>query len=811
MNKLTDVAFAVPMPGAEKWSLGMDGKPFEGTLPDADKSVWLHQERWDHARLMDGNNAVPKAEGKKSDGWLAVSAASAIVTGFLRDIWQKFPKELEADRTGITFHFWPQHGRRVFKQEEEIARANIYKLWFAHQGRALDLQLPSTYFDQLMEWDAQKKWDVEDTAAYGYASNGQGLAIGNDFCVTLQGSAPKSDDITRQSRLYQQNPHAMASPSWNVSTLVEGVMAARDDKRWPEIERYLNGFYPTCMLNIVEHGTEYGMWIYANTHNGWELPNNYAPLHRVWNNTHYRQVWTPWILYFRGGPLQMLQWARANTDNLMDVATVNYADPKNPMKYHTPGGMYHVKGFVPWGAPPYGMASKNAHGGVWGHWIGPDAFLIRYCIEGNLRAWDLYRMWGSSLGSMRLPYGPGREGVNTFGEILNYYQATWDPQAIMYNHDFAEAMLNTPFDKFMVSPVWHKTWLDRCYDLTRDERTVKGITEYIAKGPACDNPGPNAFAWRATQNKSYLTRLMPHVYDTVRHVYSNPADPLNGFAAYVSAARTPFMQQLPYYLGALQAAGITAIERGGNDTGTYPIAGTHLYSQTQRREIGLYIHALDPDDRPFKVKIETADGHDTMNFDILVFSPSGKMVGHFIHDYQQDKTLRFTGDTVKHLEIPKDGEKGVYTIECIGAFGSFAMIAPVTDMPHEIASFPKGSRVKGVGRQMGYLGLPPKSSATVTFKAANWYNSASPACIHIDGSDGKPLLDTSLLDGSQRTEVSVDLKSGDKTQAWPIDMICQFGPFIQWSGETPGVYFSCRADDFEPIFKAMTTHTSASP
>src|SRR6185436_11491349 len=82
-KKLRGLGFEIKPAGAEQWAMGGDHNPFFGSLPVAGKdkagkslppdSVWLHQDRWDHFRLMRSEDELITA-GKKSDGWAAVTS-----------------------------------------------------------------------------------------------------------------------------------------------------------------------------------------------------------------------------------------------------------------------------------------------------------------------------------------------------------------------------------------------------------------------------------------------------------------------------------------------------------------------------------------------------------------------------------------------------------------------------------------------------------------------------------------------------------------------------------------------------------------
>jgi len=795
LNKLRNVSFAVPVVGATNWAASIDGKTAEGTLPEPGKSVWLHQERADRLRL------TGEEKGRRADGWLSVSSPKTTVTGFLRDIWQRFPKELEGDRDGLIFHFWPQHGRRVFTEAEEFDKRNIYKAWFAHQGRMLDLQMPATYYDRLQEWKDQDGWDPERTSDIGYMTSGEGVAIGNEFRILLQPGPAKADELMKHARLFQQDAYASAAPSWNAATLAMGHLAARDDKRWPEVERLINDLYPTGMFNIAAYLGDYGMWIYGNTHNPWD--GTQPRLHRIWQNSHYQHVGGTWLLYFRSGAPELLRWARANSDEYMDVGTVNYHNPDRPLKGRTTGAMCHAKGFVPWGTRHYGMFQFDADVGVSGHWVDPDAFLFRYYLEGNPRALDLYKAWSAAVFTDSLPFGAGRELSNTIGMMLSYYTATWDPNAIPYLRYMANGMLEVPFEKFPHAPsfpMWHKQWMDRYYDLTRDERVVAAIQSYIAAG--FDHSSPNAFAYRTTGNKKYLERVLPGAYDTARLVYENPDDPLHGFAPYAMATGVISVRELPYVLGAMQMAGIDSLTTSPEDKSYYPVGASHLYSQTGRKEISLTILALDPDDREFKVTVGPLEpGMHPADF--IVVSPSGKIM-------HVGEKLRELGKPFEVVTIPKDGEKGVYTIELFGHLPMFH--APLTDLPSEIARIPKDGEIRAPNRQMGYLILPPNTSATLKFNAWSYGQIPCPNYARVADATGKTLLETSLLAIGQRKEASIELKSGPKPATYPYYAVSWIGPGLSWTGDAEALYLARRANDIEPILKALpSTPPPATP
>lgn len=143
------------------YAFGIEGtKPVEGPAPKRGKTIFLHQEKGDLFRLVDGN-VTTLTTGRHADGWLALKDSTSTtpqVAIAIKDIYQKFPKELELDnvvepsqppggpgsRLHQVVHFWPKHGRHVFEgAPTDTTHEHIYKLRYAHQGRVLQLQPPS--------------------------------------------------------------------------------------------------------------------------------------------------------------------------------------------------------------------------------------------------------------------------------------------------------------------------------------------------------------------------------------------------------------------------------------------------------------------------------------------------------------------------------------------------------------------------------------------------------------------------------------------------------------------------------------------
>ncbi|MHC4884807.1 MAG: exo-rhamnogalacturonan lyase family protein [Planctomycetota bacterium] len=436
-HRLNEVGFHIPTIEANGWALGMDGKTIGDSRFVKGKPTSLHQYRWDRLRVLN----FPKTEsyrgkmiitgeektGKKSDGWgslifgkeeagtdgggdeldiedMELDDPRVLLTAEVRNIWQKFPKELALGENGITVYTWPAHGKLTFDDSEMYEWKDIYKLRYFHHGKLLDLRFPSKAYSILNRHNFLESEPSDEAALH---ANGQGVALASTFRLRFHNIEPEQRG--EQAALFQQPPHARSPGEWNTATGFMGPVAAVDRKNFPEVEKDLDTVFADYMRVVVDGTHEYGMFIHCNTHNNWDAKERRAELHRAWKGGEYSHVQEPWLMYYRGNSPSLLPWARALSDNYMDCHTVNYADPEKPLQWHTPGSMYHTKGFVPWGATRYGMRATVTYAGNIGHWIDATGHLRRWQYEGNYRARDLMQLWISSLKKRRIFTGGSRE------------------------------------------------------------------------------------------------------------------------------------------------------------------------------------------------------------------------------------------------------------------------------------------------------------------------------------------------------------------------------------------------------------------
>jgi hypothetical protein len=812
-KQLADVGVRVPFAGAGSFALGYDGASSTGELP-ADGSIFLHQLRADALRVVDTNDKAALADpnagahGRRSDGWFTLEGKGPrAVSVFVRDIWQKFPKEVELARDGFTLHFWPKHGVDAFPRAEILDEKNIYKLRWAEQGKLLDLAFPDDVYRALKTLDASTHWDVEHTADHARSGNAQGVVIGDSYTIRVHSV---DEDERAQALLTERDPHARANGKWSAATGVEGEIARYDPTRFPQIEADVDTFFPDYSRAVVDAGDEYGMWSYADVHDNWDAAEHRADLHRVSSASHYRNVSTPWLLYFRGDSPENLIFAAANTDHFMNIDTVNWTelvdDPTRPGRqrlafaWHSLGAMYHVKGFVPWGGTAWGEPVDDDHSGLLGHFTNPDAYRFRFLLEGNHRAAQLYRTWGEALKKMGIAPGTTRNNINDFGEMLAYYRATWDPDFIAFIDDEEEAMMSTTLAKMPNAydhPGWHRAWHSRAFDLLRDPRIVTAVHDYC-RSFGRTKPAMLAWAYERTHDRSLLDADVVDVDDASHVVYRNPSDPLNGTRTRFSADAMSFYQEMPYYLRALADAGVSTLARR-DALSSYPSHTTH-WDFTSEPSPSLQVLWLQPPDHDTHLRFDSVPGFDTFRPAWRVRGPDGAVVVEDAHPLPGSG--RYSGPDAITASIPRSAKAGLYRLDLRSPDGT-KLAAPVTDALVEAALLDRRENYQVAGRADVYL-LPvgPHASATLTWTDRH----STPgrtflSYVRLEDASGKVIFETTLLAGSARESASFTVDTTTMSAPYHLYQIGGYGP--AWDGSAAELLAARRPDQAQAIARAL--------
>ena len=702
--RLRDLALVFPMKGAEQAQIGLErAAPLTWSQQRLAANPYLLQHRWDES-IEDTWRAHPRASG-----WIDVATPTAYATVAMRNFWRLFPKEIEFRDGALVLHIWPGHGREdTFGLYDQLKRENIYRLWYAHQGRELDFKFPDSYYQSLDEECKRTKAFGGYYTATKYA-NAQGLCIHNDLVMSF---APRKDAPSKRgptlSYLADEDPHAAPDPAYTCGTGVFGPMLHADMQSFGQLETMLEkGFESLSSRTLVNN--EYGQFIFGGEHTYWYYWKTppHAGIHRVWITGHYQIARMPLVQYARTGNPLYLRWGRTFGASLRDISIVHYVSEERRFKYHQLGAMYHCKGFVPWGG--------DAH--VAAHPTSMDFLAYDYYLTGNRRSRDVMLEWVEGL-KIASPGGHGtREGIQPLADMVVAYRLTWDAALVELMDRFAQAI-------FERAPLGEQGWWDyhplllmRYYGLTGAEKAVKEYRELrTARG---------GYGGGARHIDGYLSLLdgkmdslkewCPVLYaDSISYV-DQPRIYATGHASHVWIRYVYYAHKAPYLLKAMKEAGLTPQRPLTTIPTVLPILDRKTWVVVREKQ-----------DRAIPLKLAFSRG------------PSGK-VRVRVHRSEGSKLLEQElvpkkGDKELALTIPADGKAEDYliSIELTGAYDS--VLWPITDLRKEMALLRPGRSVfqpSGAGARY-YLAPGKDAPKTVTIS-----------------SDTKTAMGLELLDANQ--------------------------------------------------------------
>ncbi len=821
-KQLADLGFHLPHYwGAKFFQLGADGRTIEGTLPKSPATAYLHQDRWDHFRIA--GTATP-AEGKTSDGWFSLLSAApgqpgTRMTIFLHDIWQKYPKEVEMDSTGLTLHFWPKHGTTTFSREEELDIRNLYKFLCFHHGALLNLQTPMCYvekFDELANarvdgggWWRESEQDATKSA------NGQGIVISNDFALVFSDETAKDGPLAglpaQVAKLVEFDPTALAAPEWNAASGAFGSMAPADRENFPDMEDAIEKGYLSWARSI-ERNNDYGMFNYADTQTIWIVPENRPSLHRVWQSSHYHNVGTTWMLWYRSGSPDLLRWARKNTDHWMNVDMCNYVDADNPIKVrdHELGGMQHIGWKQHWASSASGEA-WGQYRGTTGHFIDPDAALRCWYLTGNARAKEAYGFWtdGYQKRLSGLIFGFARETNTTLAYVISNYQATWNPAllAVIYGNGWSLRSVR-PLETQRPGPLWYPLWINRYYDQTRDPEYVPLILKYADMWTNDESTwtlGLCGLAYTLTGDRKFIDKQFPHVSAFPRMYYRNEGHPYDWYAYGPGPLGENYAgMSWGYFLHVMGQAGVETLPDGvapetqilGHTTAQYPVGDR----STDARP-GTLVVALKTGNEPAQIRMDgSAFRGDIHNWHSRVTSPSGELL-HEVALPGPGAKVGVRGHHEEKLDIPADAEKGVYRIDISKAQGM--LLAPATDMPFEAQVVDKNRQYASRRLLAWFWPGEARDPVTLTFTAVSYFKTNGSACsVRIEDANGKRHVDRSLwafAEDGKSTTITLDPKVAPPP--WKVDVVGL--NHFTWDGAADFLLLATNKESFEPVLAAV--------
>jgi|GEM_PF-4590312 len=618
---------------------------------------YLLQHRWDRSVDQSGE------EHCRADGWLEARGNNTNITFAMRRFWQLFPKEIGYANGVVTFHPWPAHGRDTFGIKEQLDISNIYKLWYAHQGRELDFTMPDAYFEALDAYYASTLLSLARNKYYPQmkVANAQGLNIHNDLLIAFD-----TYDGRTLNKLANIDPHAAADPQYVCATGVFGPLL-HADKDFAQLEKTFARGFEHITAYTQQAGKEYGMFIFGNLHNGWRYGHNSGHLHRVWSNGHYHIARIPFIQYARTGNPMWMQWGRDHANTLRDIAMVHYVSAQRSFPYHQLGAMYHCKGFAPW--------AGDAH--VAAHPICMDHLIYDYYLFGNRRGLDALQNWIDGIKASSPGGYATREGMATMAELIEAYRFTWDAALIELIERFRAAILREPFEQHN-SWDFHTLLLARDWSLTGDARMLDAFRQAVEKNPKGNSHYGiihyDGFFALLDKDRSRVERYPAIVYREAVSIVDRPDLKGDGLSHSQWIRFAYQLHKFPYLLKAMKHFNLKP--RCPSLTDPMPIPVAKKTARIVVKEIS---------DQPIELNI-TSLGHRKTELPLRVIRDDGiEVVATEVPATPADQPVEPVV-----IEIPADGRVGEYLV-VIEQYDMYTcMLWPLTNLKREVAVTPPG-------------------------------------------------------------------------------------------------------------------------
>ncbi|MBP1611256.1 MAG: hypothetical protein H6Q04_3491, partial [Acidobacteria bacterium] len=439
--RLKDVALKTPLSlsGSLTYAIGGESKVAAGIL---NRDIHLLQDDYNHYSIKNIAGAVVQ-EGSKSAGWLDLSASdsSAGITAFIRDMWQAYPMELEANGNSLIAHLWPAHAdftSQVAAKKVLAAKKTIGHFWPFHGGGELNLQAISPDPNE----SGCSPDNPEACLYYDNLRNAAGISKTYELVYYFHNGG--HSDANSPSVIEAYGNELMAiNGSWVSQTEAFGKMHPYDPDNFSSAEDVLQKAFAS-IVKSQQSRADYGMVNYGDAHYGYSAAGSG---HRYWLDWRVNWQNSLWILYARSGNPDYLNFAIASTRHVMDIDTaqvdLSFTDINGNKVTKDAGCMIrtHEIGASHWHSNSSGWPDTQMDGNI-------DPLLAYYYLTGYRRARDVAEMRAKQVLNSVSEYNAwpaARTAAGALGVPLEMYQLTWDEKYLTSaNTTFAIILAKLP-------------------------------------------------------------------------------------------------------------------------------------------------------------------------------------------------------------------------------------------------------------------------------------------------------------------------------------------------------------------------------
>ncbi len=394
--------------------------------------------------------------GSKTRGWGGLSGREGAAIAVLKDLWQEYPKGIAVDQEGISVQIWPAACGETLKFSTPWKERAAYFSGYYGDPKVSVAARDEEGFKRILELNPTAPlnlkslggvtsredllWVEEMIARHGPGrtacyndtgtEDGFGAAKTTEFWLRLSPEAIPDDAAESLGVCVQEPLIAVTDPAYACGTGAMRVVAPFDPKRFPEVEKGLDGLFERIVAGPRRVLRTYGMIDYGDlmcSHCAspvamWghfkddpDVIEKMKHCARSYNNEANDQVYAVWGFFTHTGQRKYFLAADAYGRHMADV-DIAHARPDG-----SKGGLMHY---------------HNCH-----HWTGGGSpshtctagLMLQYYLTGNRRILDVCREVADWVVAHQEPCGiygnKGtlvREYTTPLANLLEFYQATWE-------------------------------------------------------------------------------------------------------------------------------------------------------------------------------------------------------------------------------------------------------------------------------------------------------------------------------------------------------------------------------------------------
>ena len=407
-------------------------------------------------------------DGKFAPGWIRAGRTAL----FMEDFKENFPGELALTQDNISCYLWPAHG--VAKPDREVTSANRQYLWFCHENRVLDFNAPAPYLSA----DGSGKHYVAQAAQESC------LGVAKTMHCRIDFDAPeKLPGSFTQPQVVLPDKEAVAESK------VFGPMQVYSPRRYPVEESLIERrFALERRLAGTTGDGDFGKWNYGDAHSIWRnKTNRWDDSWRTWKGYHHASGSVPWILALRKTALPELKRAIAVSRHLTDIDICHYDTEQSRARAKK---QYAVSGKIKGGLNDYkGLTHWHAGDRIYDYNAQTEFALTYWYITGDLRGYEVAKMWGDAVLKNYSRTWDCREGTGTSAALVDLYLATSDKRYLEMAGRFIDHVLRTqapagelPAARYQDGALngWanYAPGLRKYYEVTKDKKVAKAIIRW---------------------------------------------------------------------------------------------------------------------------------------------------------------------------------------------------------------------------------------------------------------------------------------------------------------------------------------------